>query len=148
MITKKSLRTKKGFTILELLVVVGIIGLLITAGTVSYTTVQKKARDTKRRTDLRDIQNSFEQYYSTCGFQYPYSATGVLSAGNQLTCANPVANYIFYPKDPLGSNYTCATSCTITSYTICPPIVNGPSGLMESDNCDTTNRNCCLTNRQ
>lgn len=51
-----------GFTLLELLVVVSIIAILISLGTASYSTAQKKSRDAKRRADLKTIQNAFEQY--------------------------------------------------------------------------------------
>jgi general secretion pathway protein G len=67
----KQFLSRAGFTLLELMVVIGIIGLLIAAATTSYSTVQKKARDSKRKTDLKNIQNAMEQYYSTCGFTYP-----------------------------------------------------------------------------
>src|SRR3989338_3198993 len=60
----------KGFTLLELLVVVGIITILVNMGLSSFSTAQKKGRDAKRKTDIRGIQGALEQYYSVCGFVY------------------------------------------------------------------------------
>ncbi len=56
-----------GFTMLELLVVISIIGILIALGTVSFMTAQRKGRDAKRRGDMKSIQNAFEQYYGQNG---------------------------------------------------------------------------------
>jgi len=40
---------KRAFTLLEILVVIGIIAILVGLGSVSFSTAQKKARDTKKR---------------------------------------------------------------------------------------------------
>lgn len=60
---KKSL----GFTLLELLVVISIIGILVAVGTTSYSTAQKKSRDARRRGDMKAVQSAFEQYYAREG---------------------------------------------------------------------------------
>ncbi|NCO89124.1 type II secretion system protein, partial [Candidatus Roizmanbacteria bacterium] len=44
------LQLKKAFTLLEILVVIGIISIMVAMGTASYSTAQKKARDAKRKT--------------------------------------------------------------------------------------------------
>jgi prepilin-type N-terminal cleavage/methylation domain-containing protein len=50
----------KGFTLIELLVVISLIGILAALALVSYTGTQKQARDTQRKSDLRQYQNSLE----------------------------------------------------------------------------------------
>jgi prepilin-type N-terminal cleavage/methylation domain-containing protein len=50
----------KGFTLIELLVVISLIGLLAALALVSYTGTQKQARDTQRKSDIRQYQNSLE----------------------------------------------------------------------------------------
>ncbi|KKS96693.1 MAG: type II secretion system protein G, general secretion pathway protein G [Candidatus Gottesmanbacteria bacterium GW2011_GWA2_43_14] len=62
---------RQAFTLIEIMVVVSIIALLMAVGVSSISTVQKKARDAKRRADLRDMKNALEQYYAVCGNQYP-----------------------------------------------------------------------------
>lgn len=58
-------RSKRdGFTLLELLVVITIIGLLSSVGLASYTRAQARARDAKRQSDLTTLRNALELYYS------------------------------------------------------------------------------------
>lgn len=56
-----------GFTLIELLVVISIIGILAAIGLASYTSVQQKARDAKRRGDMEAIAKAQEQYFSENG---------------------------------------------------------------------------------
>jgi len=55
---------KNGFTLLEILVVISIIGILVALGTTAFSTAQRKSRDARRKADVKAIQNGFEQYYS------------------------------------------------------------------------------------
>jgi len=147
----KTNKKEKGFTILELLVVIGIIAVLITAGTVSYSTSQKVARDARRLQDLNDMRNAFEQYYSICNNLYGVTVTGDLVAGDTLRCIlnNVTTDLITYPADPLGGNYQCVGSCTVTSYTVCPRVIDPINQTyLETKNCNSTNRACCPKNQQ
>ncbi len=53
----------RGFTLIELLVVITIIGTLAAFGTVSYQSVRMSARDTKRVSDMKQIQTALELYF-------------------------------------------------------------------------------------
>ncbi|MBI3619580.1 type II secretion system protein, partial [Candidatus Roizmanbacteria bacterium] len=94
---------KKAFTLLEILIVLGIIGVVIGAGIASYSTAQKKARDTKRQGDLHAAQAVMEQCFSAAGnFQYPLvgqSGTNVISA----SCTVNGTTYSFSITDPLNN---------------------------------------------
>jgi len=57
--TKKS----KGFTLIELLVVIAIIGILATIVLVSVASSRRKARDTRRISDMRQVSLALEMYY-------------------------------------------------------------------------------------
>lgn len=72
---------RKGFTLIELLVVTAIVGLLSTVGTVSYTYVRTKGRDTKRIADIRTLRNAIETYYEFYSM-YPNAPFGGLILGS------------------------------------------------------------------
>ena len=65
-----SLKKQKGFTLVELLIVIIIIGILATLVIVTFTGVQAKARDSKRQTDINAIDSHVEAFYAQYGF-YP-----------------------------------------------------------------------------
>jgi type II secretion system protein G len=66
-------RTKSGFTLIELLVVVAIVGLLATIAVISISSASKRARDTKRRADLKTMQKALDIYFQENG---AYPSTG------------------------------------------------------------------------
>ncbi len=109
---------RKSFTLLEMLVVIGIIAILVSLGFASYSTVQKKARDAKRQGDLKSAQQTLEQCYSVNSFQYPIisGSPGTITA----TCPAPNTSITFTLTDPIDSGtyrYT-VTSSTTTDYRI------------------------------
>ncbi len=61
----------RGFTLVELLVTISIIGLLSTIATVSYTSVRASSRDTKRVSDVKAIQAALEIYFES-NSSYPF----------------------------------------------------------------------------
>ena len=73
----------KGFTLLELLVVIGIIGLLASIIVVNLTGARKKARDIKRVADIRTIQPALESYYGKNGY-YPTALSAMVGATAEL----------------------------------------------------------------
>lgn len=73
-----------GFTIVELLVVIVVIGILTAIGIVSYVGVQQNANNTKTTTDARTVVNLVESYQSTFG-AFPASATSCATRDNHCT---------------------------------------------------------------
>ncbi|MEA3355290.1 MAG: prepilin-type N-terminal cleavage/methylation domain-containing protein [Patescibacteria group bacterium] len=95
---KKTYLYSQGFTLLELLVTISIIGILIAIGSVSFSTAQKRGRDSRRRADLKAIQKSLEQCYSLSS-TYPISLAGV---GSAITCSSETTMRAV-PADPKSS---------------------------------------------
>lgn len=62
-----------GFTLIELLVVISIIGLLSTLAMVVLNDARIKARDVKRKHDLRQIAKAIELYRNNNNGDYPLS---------------------------------------------------------------------------
>ena len=79
---------KKGFTIVELIVVMGIIGLLAAAAVVSYSSQQASARDTRRFEDVRKISDSLEFYYEDNG---KYASAKTHAKDTSIGTSNTVA---------------------------------------------------------
>ncbi|MBI4038318.1 prepilin-type N-terminal cleavage/methylation domain-containing protein [Candidatus Daviesbacteria bacterium] len=93
----------KGFTLVELLITITIIAVLSGIGLVVYSNVQAQARDSKRRSDILEIQKALEIYYSSQSF-YPGSL-------------NELSNNTYFsngqvPKDPKGADYIYADNTT------------------------------------
>lgn len=62
-----------GFTIIELVVVIIVLGILVGITVVSYNGAQGRARDADRRADIASLTKALEAYYSDTG-QYPTTA--------------------------------------------------------------------------
>jgi prepilin-type N-terminal cleavage/methylation domain-containing protein len=73
----------KGFTIIELITVVAIIAIITAITTTNFTTSKAKARDTKRVSDISQLQFALELFFDRCN-QYPTVASNMpnLAAGN------------------------------------------------------------------
>lgn len=63
----------KGFTLVELLVVISIIAILASVVTVNVSSSRQKARDAKRTADLLAVQSALELYYAD-NKSYPSAA--------------------------------------------------------------------------
>jgi prepilin-type N-terminal cleavage/methylation domain-containing protein len=81
---------QQGFTMVEIIIVVIIIGLLSVAGGTVYTSSLKTARDARRKTDLENIRLALESYRNDSS-AYPASLP---------TLEAPSKKYITLPKDP------------------------------------------------
>lgn len=106
----------KGFTLVELLVVVTIIAILASIGMVVYGNVQKSARLAKRVTDLKGIQMALELYRSD-NEKYPIATSWRSECGNGGNIAPDevisglVPKYLqSFPADPR-MDKTGNTSC-------------------------------------
>ena len=81
---KKVKSHNKGFTLIELLVVVAIIGLLASIAIFSIGPALIKARDTRRKADIKAMRDAFELYYQENG-AYPNSVAWPLTSMSSET---------------------------------------------------------------
>ncbi len=83
-------KQRKGFTLIELLVVLAIVGLLSTLAVVSLNNAREKSRDSKRLSDVKQIQTALELYFSDVG-KYPVAASALVlgaTGGTTLSSTN------------------------------------------------------------
>lgn len=82
--------SKKGFTLVELMVSISIIGLLSSIALASLNSARLKGNDVKRISDLHQIQLALETYYSTNG-TYPIATTyrGTCSSAGGYSTSGP-----------------------------------------------------------
>ena len=78
MLSKLKQKREEGFTIVELLIVIVVIGILAALVLNSYQGVQARGRDTERKTDQNSMATQLEVYYNDNG-GYP------LMTGNMNT---------------------------------------------------------------
>jgi prepilin-type N-terminal cleavage/methylation domain-containing protein len=105
-------RKQSGFTIVELLIVIVVIGILAALVVTTFSGVQKKARDSERQTDINAIHGQVEAYYAQNG-KYPTLANMNDSAfvSGTLKGLDPAAL-----KDPKGSASTLSATAGAGTY--------------------------------
>jgi type II secretion system protein G len=131
-------RKQTGFTIVELLIVIVVIGILAAITIVSYNGVQGRANDTAIQSDLQAIAKKLELYKADAGV-YPAGATQLTplklkvsktAYGNHMTtggfdynlvyCRMPAAgptDYALVAFSKSGARYKYTNSTGLSSYT-------------------------------
>lgn len=108
-----SLRRSSGFTIVELLVVIVVIGILAAITMVSYSGITKKANEAAIVSDLATAKNQFALYYTEHSV-YPTGLDANNCPTNATVTPNPDTNYCL--KSGSGNTFavTIATGSTYT----------------------------------
>ncbi|HEX8923752.1 MAG TPA: type II secretion system protein GspG [Patescibacteria group bacterium] len=124
---KNNKQMNKGFSLIELIVVMTIVIVMTALGMVSYSSTTQKSRDGRRQSDLAKIQIALEMYRQQ---KNAYPATGTWSS--DLTSGGYL-NQV--PTDPKGGNYVYVQGASTFTYQLC--------GCMEqTNNVGNNNGNC------
>ncbi len=144
---------KKGFTLIEILIVVAIIAILASVVLVGLGPTQQAGRDARRVSDIHEIQNGLELYYNKCGF-YPGTANcgAATIIGGQTETGGTYYNTMgadlvgtagigvsSIPSDPINTNkyvYLFAenTTAPATTYVIQATMENGSGTVFDGYN--------------
>lgn len=126
------IRKQAGFTVIELLIVISVIGILATITIMSFNNAQARTRDAARKNDLAIIQDALKLYYlknnnwvetgSGCGssgngagyFSHINGTTYLKSVSNCLQEAGFIKNDIVDPTG--GTTSTRATGYAYMKY--------------------------------
>jgi type II secretion system protein G len=81
--------TFRGFTLIELMIVIVILGVLVTMISGAFVTSQKKSRDLRRKSDLNQVSRAMQMYNNDFG-SYPLSDTGrIMGCTDGTTLCTP-----------------------------------------------------------
>lgn len=152
----------QGFSLIELLVVISIIGVLVSFGSVSWTNAQQKARDARRKADLKSVQQAMELYFQANGKYPDASPTGQVQCnvtgdtsnktwGGSFICG-PITYMQQLPKDPTNVSqyayYPKPYTTVPIGYRLYANLenTNDPEYLTPPPGCDTAHGNYCTQN--
>ncbi|HJY98630.1 MAG TPA: prepilin-type N-terminal cleavage/methylation domain-containing protein [Patescibacteria group bacterium] len=151
---------KRGFTLVELLIVIAILGVLASIALVSFRSAQMRGRDVQRKSDLKGISNSLELFYADYA-KYPDEVSGVPAgcpfdsvAKTGTACVwgesefrdvdaaggTKTTYFKVLPKDPTSYSYVYRVDATSQKYQLFAYLENSQDpGCLPSDNPDCTN---------
>jgi len=135
------MRKSLGFTIIELLISMTIIGLLASLAVASYRSARENSRNAKRRGDMVALQQAFEQYY--IANNQNYAATCNTMTTGYLQGSYPAETYVGWA----GYNSTCTTS----SYCVCAKLepAGNTKGNASNTSCNfVSGEYFCVQNQQ
>ncbi len=124
----------KGFTLIEILIVVAIIGLLASVVLVGLGSFRTRGRDARRIADLRETQNALELYY-TKNQSYPVLGGGDSWSGmtNSLVSAgigvSSVSNDPLYPA----KTYRYGVANDAQSYVLASTLEDSSNPALKDD---------------
>jgi prepilin-type N-terminal cleavage/methylation domain-containing protein len=85
------MKNNHGFTLIELMIVVVIIGILAAIAIPNFLSMQDRAREASVRANMHTIQVAFEDFNVLSNGVYPTTAADVTPAGDTLTDLLPGA---------------------------------------------------------
>lgn len=122
-------KEQKGFTIIELLVVIVIIGILVALALPNLFAAQARGRDSERKNDLKNLQQRLETYFNDNGsYPGPDTAAMVASLGGAATddeYVDPRNNAYVYAATQDDGSTACTTAADdCAQYTLTADLEN------------------------
>lgn len=127
-------KRSSGFTIVELLIVIVVIGILATLVIVTFTGIQQKARDSQRQTDVNAMDSHIEAYYAQSG-NYPTLAQLNDATWRSANMKGLDPNALV---DPKGSSNPSASAPTVGQYQYAPTHDDGTACSATGQTDDTS----------
>lgn len=129
-----SLKNKQsGFTIVELLIVIVVIGILAALVITTFNGIQQKGRDTERETDVKAVHGQLEAYYAQNG-TYPLLADMNTAAWRQTNVKGLDNEALRDPKGAVGV-FTLAGSPGTAVYSYQVYEADGTTNCTVAANC-------------
>ena len=129
-----SLKNKQsGFTIVELLIVIVVIGILAGLVITTFTGIQQKARNTERQTDIKAIHGQLEAYYAQNGI-YPLLADVNTVAWRQANMKGLDNEALRDPKGATGV-FTLVAAPATAAYSLQVYEADGTTNCTVATNC-------------
>lgn len=132
-----SAKISTGFTLIEMLVVISIIGILATLVAANLNSARSRARDAQRKSDLKNIETALRLYYND-NSRYPDPSQ--LPWGGQWASGNTVYMETL-PKDPLSptQDYVYKLGTSTDNYTLYACLENSsdPNGVASGNLCSS-----------
>ena len=94
------IRNRKGFTLIELMIVVVIMGLLASVAIPNFISMVGRAKEASVKTNMHVMQTGAEDYAAVSSGRYPDDGTDLSDAGQTLEQHVP---YSSYPPNPFTS---------------------------------------------
>ena len=114
--TRHMRRPAQGFTVVELLVVIVVLGVLASITIVAYNGVSARADDTKMKASMNQLEKAMQQFYADTG-KVPlggYESNGVLANGECPTATRINGGWIGKGM------YLCSTEDVLTAQNYIP----------------------------
>jgi type IV pilus assembly protein PilA len=96
-------RTQKGFTLIELMIVVVIIGILASIAVPNFIAMQRRAKESTVKSNMHTVQISMEDFSIQNNGVYATSAASALTDGRTLAQVCPSGNFPVNPFTRLPS---------------------------------------------
>jgi len=125
-----NMRSNKGFTIIEMLIVLAIIAMLSSIAMSLFSESKAKARDSKREEDMKDVQNGIN-LYATNNQTYPICDEAVIDGESDCLSSALIGSGFMkgVSTDPLGRG--TGSSCGGDKREYCYVSIDGLSYILK-----------------